>query len=113
MANNPFPIRTRRATSLERAHFTELTQPIMDFIRANADGPNDCESNMHIVDTLHSLLSELIRDCRRFGYAPSTMGLLVAVDPNEESLGLPLSEAQEAEIIAALAGLYTRLMGKP
>ena len=113
MPDNQFPLRTRRATTLERRHFTELTQPIIDYIRANAEGPNDCDSNMHIVDGLHSLLSELIRHCRRFGYCPSKLGLLVAVDPNEESLGTPLTEAQEADIIMALEGLYTRLMGKP
>lgn len=111
MRHNAQPRRTRRATTLERQHFAELSQPMIDYVRANSAGSDDYFSTVNIISTLMTMGAALIHACHRFGYVPSSRGLLVLDDPAHESLGMPLTEAQEANIIAALEGLYTRLMG--
>lgn len=113
MRHNAEPRRTRRATTLERQHFAELSQPMMDYVRANSAGSDDYFSTVNIISTLMTMGATLIHECRRFGYVPSSRGLLVYDDPAQESLGTPLTEAQEENIISALEELYGRLMRKP
>lgn len=95
----------RIATKLERKHYQELTQPIVEYL-ARHKPPGG-----HLPAEMKSVAEKIKCEIHRFGYIPTPSGLFLEVkDPHEDSP--MLTPEQEAATVKDLCDLWERVWSR-